>query len=176
MKYIKTLIFILLTLNIFAQNPISFEDVVKVEAKKKELHNRATVWSVSAFNNSKSAIQSNTDDEIIIKTNFTYNQKKMIWGGSDGSKGHITFIIQLNFKEGRYKYQLKDFYHEPISGGGFGLITDAEKYQGKMGLTSKGWRKKIWNDLKESIDLKSKVLIMGLTEAMEAESEIEKDW
>lgn len=165
-----------------SQDPLTFEDVVYVDSLigKEELFNRGNQWIVSIFKNPQKVIQLSDREEgqIICKGNFEYNQKKFIWGGSETTKGYINFTIKLFFKEGRYKYIFTDFFHEPINqGNSFGLITAADEFQGKMPLTSKGWRKWIWDDIKEQIVGNVETMKSSLIEQMEKKSEsVNDDW
>jgi hypothetical protein len=169
-----------LSLSIKAQKPLTFEDVVTIDSTlmQESLYNRGHNWVVSIFKNPQKVIQ--LDDkqggQIICKGNFAYNQKKFIWGGSETTKGYINFTIKLFFKNGRYKYVFTDFIHEPINdGNSFGVITTEEEYPGKMSLTSKSWRKWIWDDIKEQIDLNVKIFEASLLEEMNKKSELENN-
>jgi hypothetical protein len=163
-----------------AQEPLTIEDVVEIDSvsSKEILYNRGHNWIVSIFKNPQKVIQLNDKNEgqIICKGNFEYNQKKFIWGASETTKGYINFTIKLFFKDGRYKYIFTDFIHEPLKGGNsFGVITTEEEYPGKMSLSSKKWRKWIWNDIKEQIDLNIKVVEKSLINEMKKKAEIEDE-
>ncbi len=175
-------ILLFLSLSIKAQKPVTYENVIVTDStlSKESLYNRGHNWVVSIFKNPQKVIQLNDKNEgqIVCKGNFEYNQKKFIWGGSETTKGFINFTIKLFFKDGRYKYVFTDFIHEPLKdGNSFGVITTDDEYSGKMSLTSKQWRKWIWGDIKEQIDLNVKSIEASLLEAMNKKAELEKqDW
>ncbi|MBK7678129.1 MAG: DUF4468 domain-containing protein [Chitinophagaceae bacterium] len=80
-----------------------------------------------------------------------------IFVGSEGTKGWIRYTISVQVKDGRYKYEVTDFYHEgnPFNSGGqfsFRLITNENECPYKVGsMMGKGWRNKVWIDIKETI-------------------------
>ena len=174
------IILLFLTITLKAQEPLSFENVIQSDSTLSEenLYNRGHNWVVSIFKNPQKVIQLNDKDggQIVCKGNFEYNQKKFIWGGSETSKGHINFTIKLFFKDGRYKYIFTDFIHDTLkNGNSFGVITTEVEYLGKMSLTSKKWRKRIWDDIKEQIELNVKIIEASLLEEMTKKSELEDD-
>ena len=112
----------------------------------------------------------------MCKGSFDYDQEKYIWGGSERSKGYVNFTIKLFFKDGRYKYVFTDFRHSASHGGvDFGIVTDEVDYPGKLSYTTKGWRKKIWNDLKSQIAVQVEKMEVSLIDYMKETSESEKD-
>jgi hypothetical protein len=176
------IILLLFTITLKAQEPLTYENVIQVDStiNMEQLYNRGYNWIVSTFKNPQKVIQLEDKEkgQLICKGNFEYNQSKFAWGGSETTKGYIDFTVKLFFKDGRYKYQFTDFRHDPLhDGNSFGLITTEAEYPGKMALTSKSWRKWIWNDIKDQIDLNVKAMEKSLTEEMNKKTEIEdNDW
>lgn len=171
-----------LPLLLCAQTPIAFEEVVKIDesTSKETLYNRGLHWVVVVFQNPKKVIQLKDKEEgqIVCKGSFDYKQKKAMWGAGNNTKGVIEFTVKLFFKEGRYKYVITDFTHVSNSGVyDFGIITDAAEYPNKMTMTSKAWRKWIWNDLKEQVELKTPVIVESLrSEMVKKVGSEDSDW
>lgn len=178
MKHFFASLLVCLMFNLHAQEAIKIEEVIHVDstAKQSELFNRGEHWVISAFKNPQKVIQLKDKEagQIIAKGVFKY-QSKFIWGASDRTKGVIDFTVKLFFKDGRYKYVLTDFIHNPYNGDSFGLITTDKEYPGKISLSTKGWRRKVWNHIKENIKKNSVLIITSLKQGMNKKVEAEDD-
>jgi hypothetical protein len=145
-------------------------EVVKVDTtlSSNELYLRARAWFAESYRSAQDVIQMDDKEngKIIGKGNIRYTSR--IFVGSEGTKGWIRYTISIQVKDGRYRYEITDFYHEgnPLNSGGqfsFGLITNDTECPYKIGsMTGKGWRNKVWNDIKETI----KKNILSLTESI----------
>jgi hypothetical protein len=182
MKSLITTILIFSSLLIFGQTPLTFEDVVSLEEsiKKESLYNRGNHWVIEVFKNPQKVIQL-TDKEggqMICKGNFGYKASNPLWMGAYNTEGVINFTIKLFFKEGRYKYVITDFVHEPLRSGfqGFGLITTDDECPITEKLGTSKWRKKVWDDIKMKIDEEVPGIIDSLKDAMKEKTEQEDDW
>lgn len=150
--------------------PITYSQIIKVDSalSSNELYHRARAWFAETYRSAQDVIQMDDKEngKIIGKGNIRYTSK--IFFGSEGTKGWIRYTISIHVKNGRYKYEVSDFYHEgnPLNSGGqlsFGLITNSIECPYKVGaMTGKGWRNKVWDDIKETIE-KS---ITSLTESI----------
>lgn len=141
----------------------NFTAVIAVDSvSAKDLKKRADIWFVSAFKDSKSVIQINEDDRIIGKANTFYSHKNAF---NDYYDGNIEFTISLYFKDGRYKYELKDFIHSGKNIN-IGLITEAEEAPFKVLGSTKKYRKREWDNIKEAVELTALELIASLKTAM----------
>ena len=88
------------------------------------------------------------------------------------TKGVIRFDFQLLFKDGRYKYVFENFQHDPYSNGrSFGYITTEEEPTAKFPMNTKKWKRLIWNDIKENIELNITALTETLKAAMSKKSD-----
>ena len=149
MKLLNVFLLLLLSLNLFAQDKLSFSNVVEIEATQEELYNRAKVLIAKLIKDPHTHVKIDNKDQIIVSVNKKYFQKKFIWGGSATTEGFIEYNIEFNFKDGKFRYILSDFYHDPFSGSSFGLITEAAEFPRKFkGWNQPKWNNLIWNDLK----------------------------
>jgi len=127
MRYIGTiLLFSILVTNSFGQSKgntatpslpidsitgrIIYTDVVYVDSSttKEELFSRAREWFAKAYKSSLDVIQmeDQTNGKIIGKAAIS------VYSLTKFPDGHINYTISLYFKNGRYKYELTDFYHK----------------------------------------------------------------
>lgn len=94
----------------FPTNPetgrITYTEVVLAEgATQKQLHDKALAWVATTFNSGPSVLQLDTEDKIVIKGIANYFTATI--AGSAPSKLH--FMMTIDFKEGRYKYETTNF-------------------------------------------------------------------
>lgn len=179
MKHIIFLVFFFAFVSSNAQNsPLKFEATVKVDStiSQSELFVQAKNWLFKTFNNSEAVIQveDKSAGQIAGKGVFKYNAPKWWGGGTEGAGGHVRFSIQLFFKDGKYKYIISDFTHEPKSDKSFGIITDSASPPMKSHMGSKKRAELIWNDLQSKVELESEVLINSLKESMKSKQN--NDW
>ena len=181
-KFMKKLItFCLLSLFVFtsnAQELLTYTEVIQVDSvSKNELFYRAKNWFVNAFKSSKNVIQNENKEngEIIGKATMKYYPDYFV--GSDNTKGYINYTIKIFVKEGRYKYEFTDFYHEPENKNGhsFGYVTNAVENPKPYSFSLKSWNRKAWNDLKKEIDIKMKDIIFSLKDGMKVKTEAQND-
>jgi len=105
-------------------NKISYTEVVYVDSltKKQELFSRAREWFAKTFNSSTNVIQMEDKEsgKIIGKALIQVYHKGLVmtykWG-------YINYTISVYIKDGRYKYELTDFYHSGQSNTGMGMIS-----------------------------------------------------
>jgi len=102
-----------------------------------------------------------------------------VFVGSDLTKGYIKYTIKLFIKDGKYKYEITDFVHDPNSSRGYGmnLITTEDKCPNKHRNTSKKWNDKVWKDIKTQINNTITPLVESLKTDMSKVTETQKnDW
>lgn len=165
-----------ISLFLYCQDRISpalaFTEVVQVDSilSSKELYQRARSWFAESYRSAQDVIQMDDKEngKIIGKGSIKYNSNVFI--ASEGTRGWIRYTISIQVKDGRYRYEITDFYHEgnPLNPGGqfsFGLITtDTECPYQMNSRTPKGWKNKVWSDIKETIQKN----IIPLKESMKA--------
>ena len=179
MKSLNVFLLLLLSVNLFGQDKLSFLNVVEIEATQKDLYNRAKVLIANLVKDPHTLVKIDNKDQIIVSVNKKYFQKKFIWGGSATTEGFIEYNIEFNFKEGKFRYILSDFYHDPFSGShnSFGLITESATFPRKFkGMNSKKWNDLIWNDLKLRCHSIAREIGSIIESEMLKKGTIEEDW
>jgi hypothetical protein len=95
---------------------ITYTEVVSVDtlSNKQELFSRAREWFAKAYKSSKSVIQMEDKEsgKIVGKALMPIFFKYM--GLQPG--GNINYTISVYLKDGKYKYEITDFYHTGLSG------------------------------------------------------------
>lgn len=176
MKKLLLILSIIFTFAAVAQDPLTYGEVVEVEGvSADELYVRAKSWFAKTYNDANSVIKMDDKEagQIIGKGNFSYTSN--VFYGSNGTKGYVNYTISVFVKEGRYKYEITQFFHEgnPLNEGGklsFNLITTASEYTKKNPAGGKKWKTKVWLDIKESIDKDVKFVIKSLKKGMAIQS------
>jgi hypothetical protein len=143
------------------------------------LYLRGRQWFISSFNDSNSVIQlDNPEKGIIGKGHFSY--EPTIFSGSDLTRGKVNFIISLEFKDGWYRYTIKDYSHYGKIGTNtdFGIITeDVEFPYGKSLEGGQKWKSNIWKDIKKQVSNNSNKIVDSLKESMRVSSiTSDEDW
>lgn len=90
---------------------ITYTEVVKIDSmNKQELYSKAREWVAKKCNDSKDVIQMDDKEngKIIIKALFTVYIKSL---GYNLDYGQIHYTFSIFLKDGRYKYEINDFYH-----------------------------------------------------------------
>jgi hypothetical protein len=99
-----------------ATNKITYSDVVHVDSfsSKLELFSRAKEWFTKTYKSSTSVIQmeDREDGKIIGKGLLKVYMTTIL--GSKLESGYINYTISIYTKDGRYKYEITDFYHTGI--------------------------------------------------------------
>lgn len=183
MKKFVTLILVLITINakLFGQEPLSYSEVVQVnDVLKNELFNRAKLWFATTYNSANDVLQieNKEEGELIGKAILKYEPN--ILSGSEQLKGNIRYTIKIYVKDGRYKYEITDFTHDPYGNmygkKSMGLITTDMENPNPLPL-SKGWSNRVWNDIKSQIDIPIVGIIDNLKKEMIKKTESKNnDW
>ena len=175
----KKIVFLLLLIPIigFSQEKpkeLTYTDVVKVDSlvTAKQLYINAKSWFAESYKNSKYVIQLEDKEEGKIIGNGSFPYRSNIFIGNAASVGYINYTITIYVKDGRYKYEIANIIHEGASTS-FGKISDLESFI--KDKPSKGWRTKVFNDLKTQIDDYFNVLINELKSYMLKASSINND-
>lgn len=138
---------ILMTINISAQDLVSFEKVIKTDSVDKvKLFSTINDWFATTYNSAQDVIQM-IDKEagtIIGKGSMKY-----FYGNNSSYNGNINYTIKIYIKDNRYKVILSDFNHTGLSFN-LGLITSADIYTDK-GMY-KNYHNKAWSDIKSKIE------------------------
>ncbi|MGB1050834.1 MAG: DUF4468 domain-containing protein [Chitinophagales bacterium] len=163
------------------QETLTYEEVIQVESmSKEELFNRAKFWFVASYNSYNDVLQLEDKENgvIIGKANIKYEPSFL--SGSGTTRGVVSYMIKVSTKEGRYKYEITDFFHDPydksntISRYSVGMITNDEENPNPKAM-AKGWSNKVWKDIKSQIESEMSLLIISLTSEMNKPVESEED-
>lgn len=95
---------------------ITYTKVIEVSGTKEELYKKALNWFNTYYKNPKDVIkeQNETDKKILGKHRFNFNNppdKK----GSTAYAGILQYSIYVFAKDGRVKYEIKDFNLKDVS-------------------------------------------------------------
>lgn len=149
---------------------ITYTEVVSVDTSinKQELYSRAREWFAKAYNSSQNVIQmDDKENGKIVGKALTQVYHKAL--GSNYPSGHINYTISIYLKDGRYKYEVTNFYHtgQLISGGN--RIEDYGSCEEMMHTKKKTWGmsyQKTFNYYLSQLDIKIKSLISDLKASM----------
>lgn len=138
---------------LFSQE-LAFKDTIHVEGSQASLYKKALICVSKNYKDANKVIQLKDPDlgMIIAKAVFKYNQKKWSWGGSERTKGYVSYNLTITAEENQIILEMGDFIHEPTSGTSFGVLTKDDECNVKMSLSSGKWKKWIWDDLKEQAE------------------------
>lgn len=161
---------------------ITYTDVVNVDTSisKQELYSRAREWFAKAYNSSQSVIQmDDKENGKIVGKALTQVYHKSL--GSNYPSGHINYTISIYLKDGRYKYEVTNFYHtgQLVSGGN--RIEDYGPCEEMINTKKKTWGvsyQKAFNYYLSQLDTKTQALIADLKASMahKATDSTKDDW
>jgi hypothetical protein len=179
MKKLIVMLLTLISVYTWGQVPLKYSEVIQVDSvSANELYNRAKLWLASSYNSSKEVLQidNKNDGQIFGKALFVY--KPTVFVSSEQIKGNIDYAISITVKDGRYKYEVTNFVHDPIGTGwgklSFGLITTDAQCPNPPSRST-GWCNKVWADIKDQIGDNIPALIASLKRGMAKATESEKD-
>lgn len=173
MKLLFPIALLLLSATSFCQAPkdsvLTISAVVNVDsASKEQLFTRARQWFNASFRDARNVIRvaDKETGEILAKGIIRSSH----WYRSLGSEANIEVYydadISIYVKDGKYKYEFKNFSNRDIAGG---------VYKGPILVTSeypiKGYRKKevmdkIWISQQSELNITVGSLVAGLKEMM----------
>ncbi len=194
-KYLFMFIGVLSTSVLFGQKetpklPISsngniiYSEVVYVDSiiNKQILFSNAREWFAKTYKSSTDVIQMEDKEsgKIVGKALMLVYHKAF---GSNYPSGYINYTISLYIKDGRYKYEITNFYHtgQYVSAGGtaYGsVIPDYGSCDKMINTTDKVMGmsyQKTYNYYLYQMDNNIKDLILNLKENMKVSTNIKKD-
>ena len=180
-KVYHLVLFIILfsTISVSGQDKLNFTEVIAVDSTSRDqLYDRAKTWFVITFISANDVLQMDDaeDGQIIAQAIMNYNST--LFNSGQQTNGIIRYSVKIFLKEGRYKYEITDFIHDPhgnIYGQEvcMGLITTADTPP--EGRGSNKWRTKVWNDIKSQIEVNVLPLIVSLKSGMITPTEASSD-
>ncbi|WP_276483605.1 DUF4468 domain-containing protein [Paraflavitalea pollutisoli] len=148
---------------------ISFTEVVRCDSiKKEELFVKARQWFNASFKDARSVVRiADKETGEIVAKGIVISQH---WYKALGKENKIPILyeadIAIYVKDGRYKYEFKNFIDiEESSIKYTGPLTTAKAYPAK-GYRNKVIMDKIWNSQKEEIAITISELVVGLKSYM----------
>jgi len=161
------------------QENLIYTDVVQVDSvSKAELYTRAKLWFATTYNSASDVLQIEDKDagQLVGKAIFTYDPSFL--SSCEIVRGTIKYTIKVFVKEGRYKYEITDFIHDPRGNKNgkysVGLITTADECPNPYTMAKK-WSNKTWRDIKAQIEDNTSLMITSLQQAMEKQTATEND-
>lgn len=160
----------------FSQEPLVYTGVVETDSTltKNDLYINGKTWFAESFRSAQDVLQMEDKEasKLIGKSNIEYNSNVFL--SSDRTRGWIRFTVNLQVKDGKYKYEISNIIHD--AGFSFGyLTTDFEcPYEEIKG--GKKWKNKVWTDIKTQTDQNIIPLIESLKITMSEKPEAENDW
>ncbi len=111
-KVLLTLILLVSTIMCFAQKPLTFTKVIQKDGlTAQQLYDLTKNWFVRTYVDSRAVLKDeNPGKELTGKGIIPFNTN-MIYSSLEG---HIKYLIDVQFKDGRLKFTLSDFCHDPI--------------------------------------------------------------
>jgi len=95
-------------------------------------------------------------------------------------KGYVRYTVSIYLKDGRYKYEITDFTHDPTgpNAKSVGLITTDTDYPGdEKRKANQKWMDNTWKDVKEQIHNNISPIELSIKEGMNKVSENKnEDW
>jgi len=166
---------------LFGQEKLTYSEVVQTDSiSQNELYNRAKLWFATTYNSANDVLQMDNKEEgqLIGKAILKYNPN--VLSGSEQTKGNINYTIKIFVKNGRYKYEITDFIHDPYGNQygkySMGVITTSEECPNPKPM-AKGWSDKVWKDIKSQIETNMNSLIPSMKQGMKKKTETKKsDW
>ena len=151
---------------------ITYSDVVQADDIGKDvLYARAKEWFALSFKSAQNVIQldDNENGKLIGKASFGVDITTL----AKVNAGYVLFTVEIQVKDGRYKYIFSDFWHEA---GTSSVATpgDLRQEKPKGGLMTMG--RKNWNSIKSQTNENALAMIRSLEETMTSTSDSDDDW
>lgn len=184
MKKITSLVVVLLMMiSTFTngQTALTYTNVVLVDSVTSiELYNRAKLWFATMYNSSNDVLQMDNKEEGLLVGKAIMNYSPKVFSGSEQTTGSIRYMIKIFVKDGRYKYEISNFIHDPYGNqygkASLGLITTDVECPNPRPM-AKGWSNKVWLDIKNQIEQNTIPLVASLKQKMVKPIETKKiDW
>jgi hypothetical protein len=154
-----------------ADTALSYHNIVTVDsASKDQLFIRARQWMNKTFVSSKAVLQiaDKESGELAGKGNMEIVTKYRLMGRERDQPYRSNFSCNIWVKDGKYKFEFKDFEVETIGEGfSFGILTSSDETKTKYPMVSKAKMNDSYKQAKLANEEKVMELIRSLREAME---------
>ena len=148
---------------------ITYSEIIKVDSvNSQQLYLRAKIWFVHSFVSAKNVIQLDDKEagKLIGKGVFDVNTS--ILPKAKTNAGFVEFTVDIQVKDGRYKYTFTDFWHKS---GGAGISTPGDLRLEKPGggLVTMGMKN--WEGIKQQTHVTVISMVESLKKVMGAKKE-----
>lgn len=111
-KVLFTLMLLVSTMTCFAQKPLMFTKVIQKDGlTAQQLYDATKNWFVRTYVDSRAVLKDeNPGKELTGNGNIPFKTNMLFLS----LEGHIKYLIDVQFKDGRLKLTLSDFRHDPI--------------------------------------------------------------
>lgn len=135
--------------------PLHYEGIIKTDStlKENELYTMGKYWFANTYRDSKAVLQTQDATNLILigRAEFSF----YIGGTSifyPAASKHIAYMIKLQFKDGRLKYELYNFNEDAF--GGYRLTEGEPTYTGPGNKIAKRY----YEDVKKQISMNAEAL------------------
>ena len=187
MKKVSIALFLMFSITVFCKNEtpvlpidsiskkITYTDKVFVDSatNKQELFSRAREWFAKTYKSSSKVIQMEDKEsgKIIGKALMQVYHKGL---GMSFESGYINYTFSIYIKDGKYKYEVTDFYHTGQYVGNGKRIADYGTCENMINTTDNDLgfsRQSTYNYYLFQMDNNIKSLIVDLKTAMAVKGE-----
>ncbi|MBP9946337.1 MAG: DUF4468 domain-containing protein [Vicinamibacteria bacterium] len=128
---------------------IAVTEVVQTEGKSADqLYSAALAWFPTAFKSGKAVldVQDKAAGKLIGKAVERWEAPALL--ARTPLSGAVSYLVTIDVKDGRYRYTVGPFVHEPKTPPGYGTVTDDQQAP-VSGVASSGSDKKNWTALQK---------------------------
>jgi hypothetical protein len=151
---------------------IVYTEVVNIDStSRSELYLRAKTWFVHNFNSANNVIQLDDKESGKLIGNALFDVRLSLM--SKQNAGFVRFLVEIQVKDGRYKYTFTDFWHEA---GTTDIATpgDLTLKEPGGGIMSMGIKN--WNGIKSQTISTVTSMILSLKLAMKGNPDDKDKW
>lgn len=176
-----------------ANGKIAFTEIVEMPSMNKDaLYSRAYEWFAKTFNSAQSVIQMQDKENgkivgkalipVTVIMEVPLDQPKF---STTINAGVVNYTLSISVKDGKYKYEVTDFFHNDRNESGFGSggdLSNEKPEWGKGGIDDPegapirdALNKSYWRQIKRQTDENIKALIENLKAFMAGQT-IKDNW
>lgn len=181
-KLLFTFALFLCTVACLAQKPLTFSKVIQKEGlTAQQLYDATKNWFARTYVDSKAVLKDeNPGKEITGKGKLVFSTNMLYMS----IQGYIEYLIDVQFKDGRLKFTMSDFRHEPaheaMYNNHMGVLVDSlPKNLKEIGIEGANRKAGYKYYFKNGIPLCEKQfneLSKGLEEFIDSRKQVNNDW
>ncbi len=96
-------------------NLIEYAGVVQVEGTAEELYERCLEWINEFFPNPHGVVRVRDNENLIIEGLHRIRYMNQLEDGTDILSGHVQYEFKIQFRDGRYRYEITNFADRKVS-------------------------------------------------------------